>query len=507
MQYIPIITFLSLIFLISSAVIENEDQCLRRPNYNSDEPFYFAPAIRAKLKKLNDAFSFPSRCFKKNIVTYKQQTEDTITLTLESSGKKELICTDFFIFHSSNLNKLQLVLFNGKHDITFKKVSQNDFDEILVNGIKVYSLCTDLTKALSSLLTTLKAFLGGLGYDTKALLPIQRPYIPEYQIEANLRLLKVYNNYIPLRRENKIVNFDKNIIKTGDFVGISRMDGLDPLIMVGAGGRTGHTAVCSWIDNELYVLESQDGWYWPTKGIQRTKWEQWVEWAYNADYNVVILPLREEYRKKLNVEKANEWFINVAEGLPYGYHNFIFSWIDTVDKNFPFIVTHEIVEFLFSIISYVKPDITNKFVTDGINKRLNVENLSFQEAIAEGARQGKSFEELLAMPEKEEYVYSDGLNYVCSSFVVAFYKHGGMFGDLEIEPNEFADKDVYSMDIFDKNFEKPKECVEDNPNLPYCQLMGKFVLELDDYSTIKPYSHMNERCSSMGPDFVREDGC
>ena len=82
-----------------------------------------------------------------------------------------------------------------------------------------------------------------------------------------------------------------------------------------------------------------------------------------------------------------------------------------------------------------------------------------------------------------------------------------MFGDLEIEPNEFADKDVYSMDIFDKNFEKPKECVEDNPNLPYCQLMGKFVLELDDYSTIKPYSHMNERCSSMGPDIVREDGC
>lgn len=507
MQYIHITTLLSLIFLISSTVIENEDQCLRRPNYNSDEPFYFAPAIRAKLKKVNDAFSFPSRCFKKNIVTYKQQTEDTITLTLESSGKKELICTDFFIFHSSNLNKLQLVLFNGKHDITFKKVSQNDFDEILVNGIKVYSLCTDLTKALSSLLTTLKAFLGGLGYDTKALLPIQRPYIPEYQIEANLRLLKVYNNYIPLRRENKIVNFDKNIIKTGDFVGISRMDGLDPLIMVGAGGRTGHTAVCSWIDNELYVLESQDGWYWPTKGIQRTKWEQWVEWAYNADYNVVILPLREEYRKKLNVEKANEWFINVAEGLPYGYHNFIFSWIDTVDKNFPFIVTHEIVEFLFSIISYVKPDITNKFVTDGINKRLNVENLSFQEAIAEGARQGKSFEELLAMPEKEEYVYSDGLNYVCSSFVVAFYKHGGMFGDLEIEPNEFADKDVYSMDIFDKNFERPKECVEDNPNLPYCQLMGKFVLELDDYSTIKPYSHMNERCSSMGPDFVREEGC
>lgn len=326
-------------------------------------------------------------------------------------------------------------------------------------------------------------------------------------IEANLRLLKVYNNYIPIRRENKIVNFDKHVIKSGDFVAISRMDGLDPLIMVGAGGRIGHTAVCSWIDGELYVLESQDGWYWPTKGIQRTKWEQWIEWAFNADFNVAILPLREEYRKKFDVDKANDWFINVAEGLPYGYHNFIFTWIDTVDRNFPFIVTHEIVELLFSVISYIDPKLTDKMVTEAINKRLGKEGLSFQEVIAEGARQGKSFEQLLAEPELEGWEYSDGLSYVCSCFVVAFWEHGGLFGDLEIDPNEYADKDIYTMDIFDKNFERPKECVEDNPDLPYCQLMGKFVVDLDDYSTIKPYSHMNERCPSQGPDFIRDEGC
>ena len=128
--------------------------------------------------------------------------------------------------------------------------------------------------------------------------------------------------------------------------------------------------------------------------------------------------------------------------------------------------------------------------------------------MAEAARQGKSLEDLLAEPELEGVVYHDGLSYVCSCFAVAYWKAGGMFEDLDFSPLEFGPKDVYSLDIFDKNFKKPQECIDDNPDLPYCQVMGKFVLELDDtYSTIHPYAHMNERCSSQGPDFIREDGC
>ena len=117
-------------------------------------------------------------------------------------------------------------------------------------------------------------------------------------------------------------------------------------------------------------------------------------------------------------------------------------------------------------------------------------------------------EDVLAEPEKEGIVYSDGLSFVCSCFVVAFWKHGGLFGDLDFYPTEFGPKDLYYLDIFDKNFQKPQECIDDNPDLPYCQIMGKFVFELEEqYSTIKPYAHMNERCSSQGPDFIREDGC
>ena len=67
--------------------------------------------------------------------------------------------------------------------------------------------------------------------------------------------------------------------------------------------------------------------------------------------------------------------------------------------------------------------------------------------------------------------------------------------------------DIYTMDIFDKEFKRPQGCIDDNPDLPYFQLMGKFVIDLDNYSTVTSYSNMNERCPSIGSDFIREEGC
>ena len=58
------------------------------------------------------------------------------------------------------------------------------------------------------------------------------------------------------------------------------------------------------IDGVMSVVESQDGWYWPKHGIQQNSWAQWKKWALNADFNVAILPLSEESRKKFNVTAA-----------------------------------------------------------------------------------------------------------------------------------------------------------------------------------------------------------
>ena len=452
--------------------VELEDLCLRRPYHKTAEPGYFVPVLRAKLKSVGEKYSFQSRCFAKNVVSFKEISKDKIVLSLENSNKIETWCSELFIFHTSNHNFLQFVAFEGYHEIILKRINQDDKDEIKINGIKLYSFCAGLVNTIKSLFATIKAFYGGLGLDPHAKNPKFRPTIPKDMEKANLRILELFNHYTPERRKNN---------------------------------------VCSWIDDELYVLESQDGWYWPKKGIQRNKWDDWIQWAHNADFNVALLPIREEYRNKFNNTKALEWFENEVEGLNYGYHNFIATWIDTVDRNFPFFATSEIGEFIFSLVSKIYPTLSDTFITELLNIRVGNKNLNltFQQAVAKAARQNKSVEQLLAEPELEGVEYSDGLNYVCSCFVVAFWKHGGLFDNIDLSPNEFGPRDVYMLDIFDKNVTRPQECIDDNPDLPYCQITGKFIMELeyDLYSSIKPYDHMNERCSSLGPDFIREDLC
>jgi len=39
------------------------------------------------------------------------------------------------------------------------------------------------------------------------------------------------------------------------------------LIMYGSGTYCGHSVMALRFDGELYIIESQDGWYWPYHGI------------------------------------------------------------------------------------------------------------------------------------------------------------------------------------------------------------------------------------------------
>lgn len=138
-------------------------------------------------------------------------------------------------------------------------------------------------------------------------------------------------------------------VKSGDFLAITRLDGVDQIIQYGAGSHAGHSAVILEVDGELCVVESQDGWYWPKHGIQRNKWSVWKKWANNAGFNVAVLPLTEESRKKFDVEKAAKFFKEM-EGYPYGYHNFLFGWIDLAEGNLPPLLDKNLIMVVFSLI-------------------------------------------------------------------------------------------------------------------------------------------------------------
>lgn len=78
-------------------------------------------------------------------------------------------------------------------------------------------------------------------------------------------------------------------------------------------------------------------------------WEEWWEFELtkdDANPQIALLPLHPDVRAKFNVTAAWE-YARSMEGKPYGYHNLIFSWIDTVTENYPPPLDSHLVGFLF----------------------------------------------------------------------------------------------------------------------------------------------------------------
>jgi len=143
---------------------------------------------------------------------------------------------------------------------------------------------------------------------------------------------------------------------------------------------------------------------------------------------------------------------------------------------------------------------------------MGVTGKNISEMAGLAAESGLSLEDLMAMPEQDFWVYTgleprDGWNWVCSAYVAAMYKEAGLFGDMEIQSTEFATMDIYIMNLFDTTTPRPDACVAADPDLPYCQILGKYRVELPYYNTITPYDHMFENCAINYPTYERDPGC
>lgn len=281
------------------------------------------------------------------------------------------------------------------------------------------------------------------------------------------------------------------------------------LLQYGTGSYSGHSVTAIWDkkDGELYICESQDGGYWPlATGIQRTPYEKWMEYAVKADYNVAHIPLRKDLADKYDEEKVWEFFKEV-QGMPFGFRNMIFSWVDTENENFPDILDLDFLYISLTILEGIDKKLGSLMQGEALNKRLGTTDLDLKSIVVEAHKQNKTIHSLFAEVEKEGQMYSDGIQYVCSCFVIATQKRAGIFGDLELNATEFTSKDVYELKIFDETSPLDDSCKKNDPSLRYCQVMGTYLMEQPKYNSIEPYSHMNEHCPSVAPDFVRKTGC
>jgi len=74
---------------------------------------------------------------------------------------------------------------------------------------------------------------------------------------------------------------------------------------------------------------------------------------------------------------------------PYGYHNFIYGWIDTYNDNFPSILSGELLAPVFSILEKISTEAAYEVFTSGLNMRVN------------GGKQN------LTVPEIAEYLWQN----------------------------------------------------------------------------------------------------
>ena len=245
----------------------------------------------------------------------------------------------------------------------------------------------------------------------------------------------------------------------------------------------------------------------------------------------MLLPLSDESRSKFNVSAALEYFRSV-EGVPYGYHNFIWGWyetplppqtfdttpritlsnhrVDTEQDNWPGPLSHQLVEVGFALVERVSAFIAKRMWVDAFNKRLGGSFNGTVETYNAAASAGISFGALISMVELDKWVYEDGPSMVCDVFACLMYKAGGLFGDLkdEVQCTEMQNWDVEVIAFFNtsKSAQFP-QCAVADPSLTYCQLMGTHLLAIPGYGTVKPYPNMRNHCPALPPLFLRPDGC
>jgi len=472
----------------------------------SEYPYFnvfpqFVGAV-GKQQKTPEVVKWEAPCFKSNVATAKKNEDGSLTISIRASEPASWNCYDTYLLTTTSGIDVQMIYTRGEHTVEWEldaDMSEADLWDTNTNGVRIFKFLHDLPTLAANFIETFKIFI-----------PELINHVSPSIGELNVDFLEKYTHFKYPPRDEGLVIIPEDQIKSGDFFGIVRLDGLDPMLAWGMGSTTGHVTVAMWMEGELYVMESTvEGVYWPTDGIQKTPYRQWVKQAMQADFHVVHVPLSEAARANFNEEAALDFFRS-TEGLEYGYHVMLWGWLDTISQNFPCLppdyssncLQWELVESLFALIDKSIPQLANLFWNQAWNHRLGTSGLTTAELFQEAGKRNMKSIEIPIIPEQDSWVYNTtrygepavGKAMVCCVFVCNIWKAAGVFGDSTDQVNcgELTNYDDYVLDIFQDT---------------YTQMMGKYDLTLNDFNTKDIFPHMAEHCPSFAPDYEKPADC
>lgn len=434
------------------------------------------------------------------------KNKNSISVKISAKTKKEKTCVEFMLISTGKTTKYKFLFLSGNHFIDFpiSELSENELKFIENEGLFILRSCDEFKNTLKNIIMTAKLFIGGWGQSP--LMPIFGTHIPKFQKKANIDFIEKNSGYKwQTRKNHKYVKIAKKAIKSGDLLFVNRFDGMDSLVEVCGGSKHGHVAMAFWEKGELWIIESKNSGILK-QGIYRLSFERWMYENKIQDSDVVLMPLKNSIRQKLNLEKMWSAFLKL-EGNSYGFRNYMFSLIDTPDKNMP-----ELFDLVFfsAVLKTLEPILLKQLTAvfyEGWNARLGTKGLDMAGIWEELYARNVSLGELSAIPEKDGFEYSNGINYVCSTFVAHLFKEGGLFQGFEINATEFTPRDIADLNFFEIGKDGvPENCGHASPR-GYCQIMGKMDFDLGKIGYVEPYSHMDEKCATFPAGIERVNGC
>ena len=456
--------------------------------------------------------------------------DGTYTLSFTVKDANSVLCADSYLLATLEGYMVHTISCLTAFDSSFcdhtESVTWTPADDASVaelwdienKGIRAFRFTDDLLTTTEELTHTLNLFE-----------PLLTPTVSDEAAAANIDFLAKYANVSIHQRDVQTVPIDESLIASGDFFGVMRLDGLDPMLAWAMGAHTGHTvlALREPPNDQLFIVEAtNNNSYWDTNGVQKHPYNEWMVKAKAASYNVVWAPLNPTARAVFNATAALEYFSTV-EGFDYGYQNILWGWQDTVEDNYPCLppsfgdlcLTPHHVQILFGVLDRAVNATANIIFLQAWNKRVGTDGLSFAEVLMYANQTaGIQAQDIPVIVEKDSWVYETtrfgepavGPALVCCSFVCNVWKAGGLFGDLAREINcaEQTNLDDYTLDFLTTPNPLPSLCAKADPNNPLCQLEGDYSVNLGDvYGTRQPYAHMDEWCPSRAPGYERSTTC
>ncbi|XP_010675677.2 uncharacterized protein LOC104891653 [Beta vulgaris subsp. vulgaris] len=456
----------------------------------------------------NNSLDWKGACFYENTawLEFHNKTGSEFgggTLHIKVSAAHSWTCMDIYVFATPYRVTWDYYILSREHTLEFKEwEGKTEYEYVKEHGVSIFLMQAGMLGTLQALWEVFPLFTNtGWGEN------------------SNVAFLKKHMGAsFEERPQPWVTNMTTDEIHSGDFLAISkirgRWGGFETLEKWVTGSYAGHSAMCLRDSNgKLWIAESGHENDQGEDVVALLPWDEWWEFELTKDDSnphIALLPLHPDLRAKFNETAAWE-YARSMDGQPYGYHNLIFSWVDTINMNYPPPLDAHLVASVMTIWYHMQPEYAANLWKEALNKRLGTEDLELPEILVEVEKRGSSFDELLTIPEQDDWIYEDGKSVSCVAYVLQIYKAAGLFGSLSssIQANEFTIKDAYSLKFFENDLSRlPSWCNDgDNVKLPFCQIRGRYRMELPGYNTIDPYAHMNERCPSLPPKYYRPKTC